>query len=522
MDKKEHKTDATSEHEHILESLNANERKILQHLNEPFEHIIKKSGLDEVAVLRSLEFLSNKKILELKIKSSKIIDLGVNGILYKQKGLPERRLINLLAEKKTISIEQAKKESELSDNEFQAALGALKKKALLNMMEGKLIFSGTKEEISRKSLEEKLIESLPIEQDKLEPEQKFSLEQLKNRKNIIEITNKNEVEIKVTEFGKKIIHEASISKMDAKDFIEVLTPEVLTSGIWKGKKFRRYDIKSPVPKIWAGKRHFVNQSTDYARKIWSELGFKEMTGNLVQTAFWNFDALFTAQDHPVREMQDTFYIKDIKGKLPDKELVKKIKEAHENGVNGSKGWQYSWKEENAKRVLLRTHTTSLSAHTLTMLSKLKNTKDKRGKFFAVGKCFRNETIDWSHGFEFNQTEGIVVDPNGNFRNLLGYLKEFYRKMGFEEVKFVPSYFPYTEPSVEIYAYNSIKKVWIEVGGAGIFRPEVVIPLLGEYVPVLAWGPGLDRILTEYYGIKDLRELYENNLTKLREMKFWMR
>ncbi len=95
-------------------------------------------------------------------------------------------------------------------------------------------------------------------------------------------------------------------------------------------------------------------------------------------------------------------------------------------------------------------------------------------------------------------------------------------MGFDKIRFRPGYFPYTEPSVEIDAWNEDKKVWLELGGAGIFRPEVTVPLLGEKIPVLAWGPGFDRILMDYYQIKDLRELYKNDLNTLRRMKFWMK
>ncbi len=149
-------------------------------------------------------------------------------------------------------------------------------------------------------------------------------------------------------------------------------------------------------------------------------------------------------------------------------------------------------------------------------------KIKKGKFFAIGRCFRNETLDWSHGFEFNQTEGIVIDKDANFRHLLGYLKKFYEKMGFEKIRFAPAYFPYTEPSVEMAVYVPEKKVWLELGGAGILRPEVVVPLLGEWVPVLAWGPGVDRMLMEYYKIKDLRDMYSNDIDKLRRIKFWMK
>jgi len=138
-------------------------------------------------------------------------------------------------------------------------------------------------------------------------------------------------------------------------------------SLWKGKKFRRYDLTSPVPSINGGKRHFVNQAIDYGRKIWTEMGFKEMTGEMIQSSFWNFDALFTAQDHPVREMQDTFFI-DKKSELPDKKIKEIVKKAHEQGIGGSKGWNYSWSEEEAK-IVLRTHTTCLSAQTLANLKK---------------------------------------------------------------------------------------------------------------------------------------------------------
>jgi len=499
----------------LLESLSLNERKILPLLKEKtVKSIAKKTELEEVAVLRALEFLSNKNLVKISSSSKKLVELGVNGILYKQKGLPERRLINLIAEKNTIPLNEAQKESELTDNEFQAALGALKKKALINLANGNIIFNGKKEEITRKTLEELFLEKLPKEFDKLEPEEKYAFESLKNRRNIIELATTNEVSFEVTELGKQATND--LKNFKSEDLIEVISPELITSGSWKGKKFRRYDIKSPVPQIYGAKRHFVNQARDYARKIWSELGFKEMTGTSAQIGFWNFDALFTAQDHPVREIHDTFYIKDIKGKLLSKEIVERVKKSHEQGVSGSKGWRYKWSEDEAKRVILRTHTTALSSKTLSTL----NVKDLPQKFFAVGKCFRNETVDWSHGFEFNQTEGIVIDENATFANLLGYLKEFAKKMGYEKVKFQPSFFPYTEPSVEGYVWNEQKKQWIEVLAAGIFRPEVTEPLLGKPVPVLAWGPGFDRMMLGLYAINDMRELYKNDLDKIRKIKFW--
>ncbi len=496
-----------------IESLSPNERKIIPLLKEKsIADIAKKSNIDKVSVKRALTFLENKDIVKLKTSNKKIVEIGINGALYKKKGLPERRLLNLLGEKRIISLKDAKKQSELSDNEFKASIGALKKKALIELKKGKIHFTGKKQDISKKSLEESFLEKVPIEYKSLSDEQKYALKLLQNRKDIVYVLEKKTINIHITDLGEKIMN----STIKQEDLIEQITPKMLKNKkLWKGKKFRRYDVTSPVPKICGGKRHFVNQAIDYARDIWTDLGFKEMTGSMLVNSFWNFDALFTAQDHPVRELQDTFFI-NKKGKLPDKKIVKKVKQAHEEGIANSRGWQYKWDEKNSKKMLLRTHTTCLSSQTLAKL----NLKDLPAKYFAIGKCFRNETVDWSHGFEFNQTEGIVVDKNANFRHLLGYLKQFAKKMGYEKVRFRPAYFPYTEPSIEGDVWDEEKQEWIELIAAGIFRPEVTKPLLGEPIPVLAWGPGFDRMIMKIFNIKDLRDMYKNNLNQLRKMRFW--
>ncbi len=499
----------------LLDSLSPNERKIISFLKEgELEKIKGKTDLDETSILRALEFLSNKNIVTIKIEEFKIIDLDINGILYLKQGLPERRLMNLLARKNSVSLKEAKEQSGLNDNEFKAALGALRKKALINLVNENIMLIGKKEEITEKTLEERFLESLPKKFDELKPEEQYSFNNLKSRKNIIELQNKRIITFSTTELGEKISkHDFSSSK----ELIESFTSEILKTNAWKSKKFRRYDLTSPVPKIYGGKKHFVNQATDYAKKIWLEMGFKEMTGPMAVSGFWNFDALFTAQDHPVREMQDTFFIKNKTAKLPDKKIVESIKAAHEGKIKGSKGWNYEWKEDDAKKVLLRTHTTCISSQTL---KKIADKKEFPAKYFAIGRCFRNETVDTTHGFEFNQTEGIVIDENANFRQLLGYLKEFFKKMGYEKIRIRPSYFPYTEPSLEIDVFHPIFKKWVELGGAGMFRPEVTTPFFGKHIPILAWGPGFDRIIMEFFNINDLRNMYSNDINKLREMKMW--
>lgn len=504
----------------IVESLSPMERDVLPVLGGEFldvDGVVKKVDLDKTSVLRAVGFLKNKGLVEVESSDKKIVILGILGINYLKKELPERVLLNKLVEKKVILIGEIRNVCGLNENEARIAIGVLKKKVLVEIKDGRLSLNAKPEEVTKKMIEEIFMEKLPMALDDIKDLDKLAFANLKGRKDIVEIEEQKVVRIKLSGLGLKI------SKMDlGGELIEALTPKILKGSGWKGKKFRRYDLTSTVPRIYGGKRHFVNQAIDYAKSIWLEMGFKEMSGNLVESGFWVFDSLFTAQDHPVREMQDTFYIKDVKSIEGSWErgggrVLAAVKKAHEGGVDGSKGWQYKWDENVAKKVLLRTHTTCLSARKLMEIGK---SGEFPAKYFALGKCFRNETIDWSHGFEFNQTEGIVVDENANFRQLLGYLVEFYRKMGYEKIRIRPAYFAYTEPSLEIDVFHPERKEWVELGGAGMFRPEVTIPMFGRHVPVLAWGQGFDRIITEFFGIKDLREVYKNDINQLREMKVW--
>lgn len=492
----------------IFDSLSPLERKVIPFIDKSLEEIKKKTGLDETSVVRALKFLESKKIVTITVEKKNVIDIGVNGAYYKKNYLPERRLLIHIEKNQRCTIEEAQKRSGLSENEFKAALGALKRKALIEIKNGRLVIAGSQEEIVKKFPEEKLLEELPKDQSTLTPEEAFALEKLKERKEIIEIKEEKKIFIIPTELGKKVMHQEADPNL-----VEEVTPELIKEGA-KKVRFRKYDIHAFVPKINGGRTHFVNEARNYARRIWLDMGFKEMEGPILDSSFWVFDALFTAQDHPVREMQDSFYIKGKEAELPSKELVHRVKKSHEEGVAGSTGWNYTWKEEEAKRLVMRTHTTSLSARTLATLKK----QDLPAKFFSVEKAFRNETIDWSHGIEFYQTDGIVVGEGLTFIHLLGYLKEFYKKMGFDEVRFRPSFFPYTEPSVEIDVFHKEKGMWLELGGAGMFRPEVAEPLLGKPIPVLAWGQGLDRMIMDAYAIKDLREVYANNIAMLRTKK----
>lgn len=506
--------------EKLAATLHPLERKVLPHLSKvkSLKDLAKLSGLQEVEVMRALQWLQNKSLITLASEVKEHIELDENGKSYLKKGLPEKRFLSALDDR-VMSLDEIRKSANLENEELNVALGLLRGKAAIEFKDKKVsLTSQGKSMVKKETLEEQFLNKISgqhIGINEMRDEERFAYDALKKRKGIVQAVSVKEVTAELTELGIKVAKSGS----KFKDTIDTLTPAILRSGKWKTASFRRYDLKINVPAISGGRRHFAREAADYVRRIWIEMGFKEMKGNIIQTSFWNFDALFTAQNHPVRELQDTFYIKDpAKGKLPDAKLVAKVKEAHETGTKGSTGWQYKWNPENAKMNVMRTHTTCLSARVISQLKK----EDLPVKFFSVGKNFRNEALDWHHLFEFIQVEGIVVDEKANLRNLVAYLREFFKKMGYLDVRIRPGYFPYTEPSCEVDVLHPIKKQWIELGGAGIFRPEMIEPLFGKDVTVLAWGLGLERTMMEYYSLNDIRDIYKNDLKQLREVKSFIK
>lgn len=300
---------------------------------------------------------------------------------------------------------------------------------------------------------------------------------------------------------------ASGAFTEASPSINQLTREMLLSGAWKGKTLREYDISAPAEVPTPAKRHMVSRLRRKIARIFTDMGFEEMSGPEAQSSFWNFDALFQPQDHPARDLADTFYVKGSQPLPSDRKLVSEVGKVHEGC------WGGKWLEKNAEKTVLRTHTTCLSARYLH--GKCKNAMPR--KFFAIGKVYRNEATDYKHLAEFYQVEGIVAWEGATFRDLLGCLKAFYKKLGFEKIRFQPSYFPYTEPSLEISVYFDKKGQWLELGGAGIFRPEVSLPLCGRY-PVLAWGLSLERPLMLLNEMDDIRDFYRSNVGWIRKQK----
>ena len=302
-------------------------------------------------------------------------------------------------------------------------------------------------------------------------------------------------------------------RKDAVQEISQLTPELLKDGSWRNCSFRKYSIHLRPPRLAVGRRHAYREFLDTVKTKLTSMGFQEMRGELVETEFWDMDALFMPQFHPARAIHDVYFVKEpTHAKHLPEPYLRQVADTHKHGgKTGSKGWQYSYDPERAKRLVLRSQGTAVSARTLATNPPIPS------KFFSIARCFRYDQVDATHATDFFQVEGIVLGPDINFRTLLGLLKLFATEMAqAKDIRFFPAYFPFTEPSVELHVRHP-KLGWMELGGAGLFRSEVTVPL-GVTVPVIAWGLGLDRMAMIALGIQDIRDLFTSDLEAVRNMR----
>jgi phenylalanyl-tRNA synthetase alpha chain len=466
--------------------LTANEKRLLVALGKRkragVSDLARDLGTSEEAVLQHARICSERGFVGLGKDVRKSYTLTDEGKEYQARGLPERQLFESFGE--SIPMKELQK-----NPSAKLGIGWMRKKGWVTIRDGMVTKAGTPphgpDEIALRSPESGGAGVRPLIERGL-------------------LTEHEEVayELALTKAG----HEAISAGLGTAEETGTLTKEQITSGSWRNLRLRRYSLETLPKKVVPGKLHPYQRLMDEMRDILLDMGFTELSGGLVQSAFWNFDALFQPQDHPAREMQDTFYL-DEREPLPPH--YGRVKAAHLNGGGtGSTGWGGTWSEAKAEQCVLRTHTTLLSIQHLAANPK------PPVKAFCIGRVYRREAIDPTHLPEFEQLEGIVMDEDVNFTHLLGYLSEFYHRMGFSGVRFRPGYFPYTEPSVEPEVWVE-GLGWVELGGAGIFREEVTRPWGIEH-PVLAWGLGISRVAMLTLGLKDLRQLYRSDLAWLRE------
>jgi phenylalanyl-tRNA synthetase alpha chain len=470
------------------------------------QRIIEASGLADAAVMRAALTLAEKKLVSVSEQKQRIAELTSEGKQDAQYGLLERRLINALIELGgEAKIDEAVEKAQLDKQFVPIALGWLHRKGWVklerkNMLQiGKAIPQGADEKLLSKLGEGSLIV------EELDKGLQDAVSVLKGRK-LLEVSEKTMRELELTEAGWQTVEKG----LETAEEVSQLTSELIITGKWRETKLRKFDVTIAGPEYYPAKMHPLQQVIQRAREIFLEMGFTEIRGPLVETAFWNFDALFQPQEHPAREMMDTFYLANPKaGGLPKKSTVEAVAKTHRNGwITGSRGWGYKWSPEEARRLVLRTHTT---AETIKYLS---SHKKPPIKVFSVDRVYRNEQVTYKNTAEFHQIEGIVCDKGVTLRDLMGTLKTFYSRFGLKKVKFWPCYFPYTEPSAEATVYHPKLKRWIELCGMGMFRPEVLAPMNIKY-PVLAWGGGLERLAMLELGLDDIRLLYGNRLSWIR-------
>ena len=329
------------------------------------------------------------------------------------------------------------------------------------------------------------------------------VEHFSGRRNFVKRSERKRIHLTLTKEGQNF----PIDDVQIREVVANITPELLQSGEWKTAIFKPFDVSLDAATPKTGRSHPMQALIERVRSIFLEMGFSELVDDYVQSAGWNMDALFIPQDHPAREMQDTFYLNQPESIDLDADVMKAWKAIHEHGGDtGSTGWGGSYSTEVSQRPLLRTHTT------VNTIQYLADHPAEACRVFSVDRVFRKEAIDRTHLPEFHQIEGIIMEEGANLQMLVTTLKTFYAKMGYPEVRVRPAYFPYTEPSLEIEVKWRGK--WLELGGAGIFRPEVTEPL-GITSPVLAWGMGLERLAMLVLGLDDIRQLYISDLEWLR-------
>jgi phenylalanyl-tRNA synthetase alpha chain len=452
----------------IIDSLQKKSEQTPEQLSESTE-----LSIDQVR--RGIEWLRLKEFANV-IESSKVtVSLGRNGIDSLKNGLPERKLMDLIKDGSK-SFEEVRKT--LSGAGFNAAIANAKKNGWVNIEKTDSGSTISTKEKPVETPEEKLISLIgdkSIPEEKIE--NKLALKFLLQRPDyVLQNTEKSKI-ISLTERASQI--DTTLSDIGA------------------------IDVEADAALVYAARTHPLKDTIDEIREIFVKLGFSEIQGNLTQSSFWNFDALFTPQDHPARELQDTFYIENLKSQnQASSTQIKQVSKSH------SQNWHYDWKLSESQKMVLRTHTTCVT------IKYLAEQKPDEARIFSLGRVFRNEKVSYKHLVEFNQIEGIVIGNNTTLRDLMGIQKEFYKQLGLTKIKFWPTFFPYTEPSLQTMVYNEKLGKWIELFGMGIFRPEVTKPL-GIDKPVLAWGGGIERIAMLKYELDDVREFYNNNLNWLR-------
>ena len=474
-------------------------------------------GQDQSPVTAACTELQRNELARIDEVAFDQLTLGPEGEEFANADLPERTVVSVLLSKGgSCKLTEVPDHCGLNAGQVGQSLRWLSQRGWATKEGDTLVLSDKgREDVANKQPDELVLAALAangpsradeLAADGLDVDAGVAL--LAKRKGFINVKPRTDRRVSITKKGRKLLE----SGVTGRKKVTQLTPEMLSDGSWRDVELQPYDVTLAAKELYPGKEHAFQRTLDKVRRVFLEMGFTEIVSPWVESSFWDFDALFQPQDHPARDMQDTFYVaKPDHCDLPDDELVEHIKDTHENGGGtGSTGWQYRWNRKLAHKPVLRTHTTAATIRALSQ-----HTQGEPGKYFVIGPVFRRETVDYKHLPVFHQVDGIIVDRSASLATLLGTLAAFYKKMGFPKIRFRPSFFPYTEPSAEVYLWLENRQEWVEMGGSGIFRPEVTLPV-GVTDRVLAWGLGLERLAMMIHNLKAIGDLYFATMPWLRE------
>ena len=518
-----------SEVTQLAESLHPHEVKVVSALKASAqreglteEDLAKAAGLEVAQVSAALGRLQLKGLVTVLSETTRpIVSLTETGKHYFQRYAPMVRVMSALraaAEKGgQLTIKDIQTREGLDSGEISTSVGELKREGVLAIGVGGVVQTTSAASVTADSLQQlirfvhegpKPLSEFPASDQALI--EKFSQKRGKP-KEPFRVDERVIRTYGLQELGHAVA--LQIQKEGVREEATRLTPEMLKDGSWRQVRFRKYTIALKPARIAAGKKHPYREFLDLVKAKLVSMGFEEMRGGLIENEFWNMDALFMPQFHLARETHDVYFVKEPRHSSPIPEpFLSQVAGAHEHGDRtGSSGWDYTFDRMRTRRLVLRSQGTAVSARTLAA------TPHVPGKYFSIARCFRYDQVDATHAPDFFQIEGIVLGPDINFRTLLGLLTLFAREVAeAQEIRFAPAYFPFTEPSVEVHVRHP-RLGWIELGGAGLFRPEVRLPL-GVEVPVIAWGLGLDRMAMVALDIHDIRDLFSADLEMIRSKR----
>ena len=510
----------------IIKNLHPLEIKVLLTYGESdelsAEKLQKELNYKEGHANQAFSWLCGKNLLsEIRRTPHTFYEITDVGREYAKSGTPEERIIAFAKANSAKTLPEIAAGVGLEQKDVGSAFGALSKDGVLKMNEEKKVVHSGGGVPARLAVAKSLFERAAAQEngqldgESLSAEERKIIASCAKKRSAADspfkIVERETVLYKLNERLKDVVSALKSAGITG-DEIGAVTPKMLETGEWKTGTFRGYNIAVPPARIIPGRTNPYVQFLESVKDKLVSLGFQEFDGPLVETEFWNGDALFMPQFHAARDIHDVYRIKNpTHAKAIEEPWLSNVAATHRDGGNtGSRGWNYEFDREFTRRLVLRSQGTVLSAHQL-------HKAEIPGKYFGIARCFRYDKVDATHLSDFYQTEGIILGENANLRNLLGMLEMFAKEVaGATEVKYVPGYFPFTEPSVEVHIKHPVLG-WFELGGSGIFRPEVT-KAMGVDVPVLAWGIGIDRMALMALGLSDLRELFSENIEEVRLRK----